>query len=125
MDTGDGGKQGDFEAMAAHLLLYDPVAKKPSANTKQPHSLVSDVEGTTVTVAEANVKAGTGKTGVHLCWHTKSEYAKLSSPQKKELYEWCMANPDQTKPPKDHQGAHKGKGKDKLYTKKQLSSFGF
>ena len=65
--------------MAAHLLLYDPVAKKQSANTKQPHSLVSDVEGTTVTVAEANVKAGTGKTGVHLCWHTKSEYAKLSS----------------------------------------------
>ena len=87
MDTGDGGKQGDFEAMAAHLLPYDPVAKKPSDNTKQPHSLVFDVEGTTVTVAEANVKAGTGKTGVHLCWHTKSEYAKLSSPQKKELYE--------------------------------------
>ena len=33
-DTGDGGKQGDFEATAAHLLLYDPVAKKQSANTK-------------------------------------------------------------------------------------------
>ena len=73
-------------------------------------------------MAGANVKAGTGKTGVHLCWHTKSEYAKLSSPQEKELYEWRMANPDRAKPPKDHQGARKGKSKDKLYTKKQLSS---
>ena len=58
MDTGDGGKRGDFEATAAHLLPYDPAAKKQSANTKRPHSLVSDVEGTTVTVAGANVKAG-------------------------------------------------------------------
>ena len=73
-------------------------------------------------MAGANVKAGTGKTGVHLRWHTKSEYAKLSSLQKKELYEWRMANPDQAKPPEDYQGVHKGKGKDKLYTKKQLSS---
>ena len=33
-----------------------------------------------------------------------------------------MANPDQAKPPEDHQGVRKGKEKDKLYTKKQLSS---
>ena len=108
--------------MAAHLLPYDPVAKKRSANTKRPHSLMSDVEGTTATVAEADVKAGTSKTGVHLRWHTKSEYAKLSSSQKKELYEWRIANPDQAKPPEDHQGILKGKEKDKLYTKKQLLS---
>ena len=63
-------------------------------------------------MARASVKAGTGKTCVHLQWHTKSEYAKLSSSQKKELYEWQMANPDQAKPPKDHQGIRKGKEKD-------------
>ena len=107
---------------AAHLLPYDPVAKKWSSNTRQPLSLVSDVEGTTATVAGANVKAGTGKTGVHLRWHTKSEYDKLSSSQKKELYEWQMANPNQAKPPKGHQRVRKRKGKDKLYTKKQLLS---
>ena len=73
-------------------------------------------------MAGADAKAGTGKTGVHLHWCTKSEYAKLSSSQKKELYEWQMANPDQAKPPKGHLGVQKGKGKDKLYTKKQLSS---
>ena len=33
-DMGDGGKSGDFEVMAVHLLPYDPVAKEQSANTK-------------------------------------------------------------------------------------------
>ena len=41
MDTGDGGKQGNFEVTAAHLWPYDPVARKQSANTKRPHSLIS------------------------------------------------------------------------------------
>ena len=44
-DTGVGGKHADFEATVAHLLPYDPVAKKHAASTKQPNSLMSDVEG--------------------------------------------------------------------------------
>ena len=40
------------------------------------------------------IKTGTGKTGVALRFHTKSEYAQLNQDQKKELYEFRNPNGD-------------------------------
>ena len=95
-DNGPNGMRNDFEAAAAHLLPYDPVAKKRSSATKRDHSVISDVQGeVNVSGVDGKTKASIGKSGVHLRWHTKKEYSKLTGPQKKELYEWREANPDE------------------------------
>ena len=93
------------------------MAKKCAAIAKQPNSLVSDVEGSTA-IAATNTKPSIGEMGVHLQWHTKEEYNKINKPQKKELYEWRVANPDAAKPPEKVKTERKGK----YYTKKQISS---
>ena len=89
--------RSDFERAAAHLLPYDPVAWKWSAGTKRPAANISDTRGTDDANASATEvsgaatkdgKASIGKTGVHLRYHTNSEYRELSTAQKKELSEW-------------------------------------
>ena len=39
-------------------------------------------------VTISDLKTGQGKTGVHLRYHVKEEYDKLTRAQKKELYKW-------------------------------------
>ena len=69
-------------------------------------------------IAATNAKPSIGKRSVHLQWHTKEEYNKLTKAQKKELYEWRAANPDVAKLPEKMQT----EGKGEYYTKKQISS---
>jgi hypothetical protein len=86
-DNGPNGLRNDFEAMAAHLLPYDPVAKKHQATGKCSAAMISGVnaseEGTTMPR-----KDGVGKTGVHFCFHTSAEYEKLMDEQRFKLREW-------------------------------------
>ncbi len=122
-DTGPTGKRNDFEATAAHLLPYCPVAKKRQSN-KRPHGFISDVAGVQADAANAGVpKASIGKTGVHLRFYKDKEYKALSPEQKKELREWRLNNPNEAKAPKLGQGKGKGSGKkQKFYTQSQVDS---
>ena len=96
-DDGANGMRSDFERAATHLLPYDPVMRKWSAGTKRPATNISDTRGTDDAnasatevsgVAKKDGKASIGKTGVHLQYHTNSEYRELSTAQKRELSEW-------------------------------------
>ena len=78
-DDGANGMRSDFEKAAAHLLPYDPVARKRAAGTKQPAANISDTWGihganaSAIEVSEATSKDGKisiGKTGVHLRYHS-------------------------------------------------------
>lgn len=129
-DNGVGGMRSNFEAMATHLLPYDPVAKK-NANKKRANDNISGVDGAAsvgaAAAAKPDTKDGIGKTGVHLRWYAPSEYYELSDPQKAELYEWRKANPEKVKESRNKKqkagkGKGKGKGKGSYYTDKQLSS---
>ena len=101
MDNGADGMNNDFEKTAAHLLPYDPVAKKHAAMTQNKRSAaqISSVEFEEEWVkGEANSttmpkKASIRKTGVHLRYHTPVEYDNLSNEQKDELREWRRQNP--------------------------------
>ena len=95
-DDGPDGMRNDFEAAAAHLLPYDPVAKKKAA-MKRPVAQISSVEEVAEISGTAAMKESIGKTGVHLRWHTNAEYKELTSEQKKELSEWRERNPDTKK----------------------------
>ena len=75
MDDGVNRMRSDFEKAAAHLLPYDPVARKWTAGMKQPAANISDTQGiqganaSAIEVSEATTKDGKvsiGKTGVHL-----------------------------------------------------------
>ena len=78
------GKMNDFESTASFLLPHDPVAnrrtndRKRNADMKLLPMHVSSQEATTA-------KPRTGKTGVKLRIHTRSEYSALSDDQLKEL----------------------------------------
>jgi hypothetical protein len=117
-DDGPNGKRNDFEATAAYLLPYDPVAKKRNVTGKRGdrEASVSDVSADVS--AGFGSKPGLGKTGVHLRYYTKDEYSKLTSEQKAELKEWHAT--------KDAKGAGKnakkkgGKQSDAKDTKKGM-----
>ena len=80
-DTVPTGKRHDFEKAAAYLLPKDPVARRRTeSGAKTQNALISDVT--------SSAKAGIGKTGVHLRWHTRPEYKKLPKDQNSELYNW-------------------------------------
>ena len=74
-DDGVNRMRSDFEREPAHLLPYDPVARKRSAGTKRSAANISDTRGThganasATEVSEATTKDGKasiGKTWVHL-----------------------------------------------------------
>ena len=114
------GMRVDFELAAAHLLPYDPVAKKRTSGNKRTSAMISDVSTQEPEVASTHGgKTSIGKTGVHLRWHTDAEYKKLNAAQRKELYEWREANPQE----KEAQLSSKPKKSKKTsYTKRQLAS---
>ena len=110
MDDGPNGMRNDFENAAAHLLPYDPVATKRAAGTKRPAANISDTRGmhgsnaSAIEISDATSKDGKvsiGKTGVHLRYHTNSEYRELSTSQKKELSEWCEKDSEKKKKPRN------------------------
>ena len=90
-DNGPNGMQNNFEQAAAHLLPYDPVAKKQATGIKHGSALIllTEAESEPITTIAANdTKPSIGKTGVHLCYHKHHEYKKLMHKQRRELGEW-------------------------------------
>ena len=118
-DDGANRMRSDFERAAAHLLPYDPVARKRTAGTKRSATNISDTQGThganasATEVSEATTKdrkASIGKTGVHLKYHMNSKYRELSTAQKRELSEWQDKDPEKKKKP--HHEKRKVKARD-------------
>ena len=100
-DNGPYGLRNDFERAVAHLLPYDPVAKKRATGIKHGSALISLVEvknRPTTAIAVNDAKPSIGKTGVHLRYHKHHEYRKLTQEQCHELSEWRLNNPDAHKP---------------------------
>ena len=103
-DNGLEGMRNNFEATAAHLLPYDPVAKKRSSGQKRGSAQISSVMNTSNATMK---KPSIGKTGVHLHYYKTGEYRNLSGRQKEELKEWRANNlifprQDPRKPGKKH-----------------------
>ena len=74
-DNGHEGLRNNFKATAAHLLPYDPVAKKRSSGYKRSSTQISSL----MEVSDATTKnPSIGKIGVHLCYHKNSEYMTLN-----------------------------------------------
>ena len=95
-DDGPDGMRNDFEQSAAHLLPYDPVAKKHAAgSSKRGSAEVLAVSFETTDVAAFGTKPGIGKSGVHFRYYDKSEYSKLMKEQKTELCEWRKGGAEQ------------------------------
>ena len=90
--NGPEGMRNNFEATAAaHLLPYDPVAKKRSSGQKRGSAQISSVMDPTPTTTK---KQSIEKTGVHLHYYKTGEYRNLPNEQKKELKEWRANNPN-------------------------------
>ena len=105
IDNGADGMHNDFEKLAAHLLPYDPVAKKCAAATQNKRDAAQissvDLEEESVKGKASSTmmpkKASIGKMGVHLQYHMLAEYDDLSNEQKDELREWRRQNPSKKK----------------------------
>ena len=88
-DNGLEGMRNNFEATAAHLLPYDPVAKTRSSGQKRGSAQISSVMDTSNATKK---KPGIGKTDVHLRYNKTGEYRNLTREQKDELREWRANN---------------------------------
>ena len=106
------------QTTAAHLLPYDPDAKKRSNGQKRGSAQISSVMDPTSTTTK---KPSIGKTGVHPCYYKTGEYRNLTNEQKEELKEWRANNPNTFKagPKKAKKEAPK---KSKSSMKKQVAS---
>ena len=93
-DNGFEGMRNNFEAMAAHLLPYDPVAKKRSSGQKRGSAQISSVMDTSNATMK---KPSIGKTGIHLHYYKTGEYRNLTRERKGELREWRANNPNISK----------------------------
>jgi hypothetical protein len=116
-DNGPNGLRNDFEATAAHLLPYDPVAKKRTAGSKHGAATISSLDTDDANVGSVQLKKSIGRTGVHLRYYKVDEYRKLTPEQKEELREWRKNNPVNSKVKKD-----KPKGKEAKKIKSQVAS---
>lgn len=89
------GKRNDFEACVVHLLKYDPVVKRcrETAGQKRGWAEISGAEEGEVSPTTSCHKAGSGKAGVYLRYHTTVKYKKLTREQKNELCEWRNKDP--------------------------------
>ena len=93
-DNGLEGMRNNFEATAAHLLPYDPVAKKRSSGQKRGSAQISSVMDTSNATMK---KPSIGRTGVHLHYYKTGEYRNQNREQKEELKEWRANNPNTSK----------------------------
>ena len=83
-DNGPEGMRSNYEATAAHLLPYDPVAKKRSNGQKRgSEQISSDMDPSPTTTKKPSIV----KTGVHLRYYKTGEYGNLTNEQKEELKE--------------------------------------
>ena len=115
------GMRNNFEAAAAHILPYDPVAKKrAAAGSKCMATQISLAEVGDVGEISSASKVSIGKSGVHLQYHTPNEYRKLNDEQKTELWEWRANTSDSKKPAKQHKQAKCNNNK--TFNKKQVSA---
>lgn len=94
-DDGPTGMRNNFESAVAHLLPYDPVAKRRTTTAGSKRgvaniSSIGDGDSGTTHVSKSSI----GKTGVHLRYHTPEEYRELNDEQKNELREWRENNPN-------------------------------
>lgn len=117
-DNGVDGMRNNFEAAVAHLMPYDPVAKKRS--NKRGGGEISDVDVSSITGNAT--KPSIGETGVHFRYYKKPEYKKLTEEQKDELREWRKANPDSHKRKNGGKGSKQGQSKKARFTKKQVAA---
>ena len=62
VDTSPTGKRNNFEDMATHLLLYNPVAEKRLAETKRPAALANVNANFSASVTKTSIR----KSRVHL-----------------------------------------------------------
>ena len=83
MDNDPNGMRNDFEKAATYLRPLCPVAKRRKT-TGNVNANVSSAAG----LSKTGLKDGIGTTGVQLGYYTGTEYAKLSTEQRQELYEW-------------------------------------
>ena len=127
-DTGDGtlanpGKRNDFELAVAALLPKDPVARKRELANKRGISAISS--DANAEISAFGDKPGIGKTGVHLRWHSKKEFKKLTQDQMKELMKWRehKLSQDSNYDPKSEKGSKKESGGDKRRSKKEKKAF--
>ena len=123
-DVGDGtaanpGKRNDFELAVAALLPKDPVARKQELATKRGISAISSEAN--AEISGFGDKPGIGKTGVHLRWHSKKEFKRLTQEQMKELMKWreSKLSSDPNYDPKEKKGNKKGGGDKKKKTKQE------
>ena len=93
-DNGLEGMRNNFEAMAAHLFYYDPVARKRSGGQKRRSTHISSVMDTS---NDTMKKPRIGRTGIHLRYYKTGEYRNLTWEQKDELREWRANNPNMSK----------------------------
>ena len=93
-DNGLEGMRNNFEAAAAHLLPYDPVAKKRSSGQKRGSAQITSVMDTSNATMK---KPSIGRTGIHLHYYQNGEYRNLSREQKETLKEWRANNPNTSK----------------------------
>lgn len=115
-DIGPTGMRNDFERAVAHILPYDPVAKK-RANAKRSSALISGVDGDVMADVSSVTKPSIGKTGVHFRYYKGPEFAKLSKEQKKELLEWRKSKPSNA-----NEKASGNKHPETEYSKEQISA---
>lgn len=129
-DDGPNGKRNNFEMAATHLLPYDPVMKRRSEKRRHANisSTICDGDDTTVRdeaeISSTNSKPSIGKTGVHLRYHKRDEYRKLTAEQRSELHEWRASLPDGHPSKTNAKGDRQPKKQKKQnkYMKKQVSS---
>ena len=81
----------NFDATAAHLMPYDPVAKKRSSGQKRGSAQILSVMDTSIATMK---KPSIGKTGIHLHYYKTGEYRNQIREQKDELREWRANNPN-------------------------------
>ena len=111
------GKRNDFETAVAYLLPKDPVVQKRVQGNKRNVNEISETDVDKVEISSLSLKPGIGKTGVHLRWHKREEFYKLSKEQRKELVEWRAKEKE-----KEGNDGKKGPGKDKINKKKREAS---
>ena len=93
-DNGLEDMRNNFEATAAHLLPYDPAAKKRSSGQKRGSAQISSEMDHSPTKTK---KPSIGTTGVHLHYYKTGEYRNLTNEQNEELKEWRANNPNNFK----------------------------
>ena len=121
-DSTANGMRNNFELAAAHLLPYDPVARKRAiSGGKRNAANISAMAETEEISATTVKKPSIGRTGVHLRYYKQSEYKSLTQEQKDELREWRTNNPLDKKSGKKAKGSD-AMPKSKKFTKKQIAA---